>query len=114
MFAQRKKSVRVATGIVCKAHDNTKNMTTHNEVHVLSLYLESVHDVRCMTVYAHQVSALRVIRCRSNIGRMPGQLERLWVPCDQVPAGSIPLKVFQWNLLADGLAQHGDFIKVWS
>ncbi|KAJ9515260.1 hypothetical protein QJQ45_002391 [Haematococcus lacustris] len=31
---------------------------------------------------------------------------------DLAPSAPSPLRVLQWNVLADGLAQHGDFIKV--
>ncbi|GFH10641.1 endo/exonuclease/phosphatase domain-containing protein, partial [Haematococcus lacustris] len=33
-------------------------------------------------------------------------------PADLAPCEPPPLRVLQWNVLADGLAQHGDFIKV--
>ncbi len=44
---------------------------------------------------------------------MPGQgLKRLWtLPIDPKKENA-NLKVLQWNVLADGLAQNGDFVKV--
>ncbi|GFH29183.1 endo/exonuclease/phosphatase domain-containing protein, partial [Haematococcus lacustris] len=46
-----------------------------------------------------------------------GKLKRSFVrvvlpPADLAPSAPSPLRVLQWNVLADGLAQHGDFIKV--
>ena len=37
--------------------------------------------------------------------------ERLWART-WAPKMASSLKVFQWNVLADGLAQHGDFVRV--
>lgn len=44
---------------------------------------------------------------------MPGQgLKRQWTLPVNPYKESANLKVLQWNVLADGLAQHGDFVKV--
>ena len=42
---------------------------------------------------------------------MPYKPERLWSPTGAPKLGT-SLKVLQWNILADGLAQHGDFVRV--
>ena len=42
---------------------------------------------------------------------MPYKPERLWSPTGAPKLGN-SLKVLQWNVLADGLAQHGDFVRV--
>lgn len=39
-------------------------------------------------------------------------LKRTLVPLDQVRSGTSTLRVLQWNVLADGLSQHGGFAKV--
>ena len=44
---------------------------------------------------------------------MPGQgLKRVWTLPNNSKKDCANLKVLQWNVLADGLAQHGDFVKV--
>jgi hypothetical protein len=44
-----------------------------------------------------------------------GALARRLVPLSPaapaLPAAPPPLRLLQWNCLADGLAQHGDFVK---
>lgn len=42
---------------------------------------------------------------------MPYKSDRLWSPTG-APKLGVSLKVLQWNVLADGLAQHGDFVRV--
>ena len=42
---------------------------------------------------------------------MPYKPERRWSPTGAPKLGT-SLKVLQWNVLADGLAQHGDFVRV--
>ena len=42
---------------------------------------------------------------------MPPKPERLWSSTGAPKLGT-SLKVLQWNVLADGLAQHGDFVRV--
>ena len=51
---------------------------------------------------------LLALGCKSH---MPYKSERIWSPVGSPRTGS-SLRVFQWNVLADGLAQHGDFIRV--
>ncbi|DBA92990.1 TPA: hypothetical protein ACH3X2_003332 [Trebouxia sp. C0005] len=44
---------------------------------------------------------------------MPDQgLKRVWTLPVNPKKDSANLKILQWNVLADGLAQHGDFVKV--
>lgn len=48
-----------------------------------------------------------------SVNCMPGQgIKRLWTSPASPVKGRSSLKVLQWNVLADGLAQHGNFVKV--
>lgn len=51
---------------------------------------------------------LRALRSEAH---MPQKSERHWTRIG-APRFASSLKVLQWNVLADGLAQHGDFVKV--
>ncbi|KAL3150471.1 hypothetical protein ABBQ32_000295 [Trebouxia sp. C0010 RCD-2024] len=54
------------------------------------------------------LARLRALRSESH---MPHRSERFWTRIGASKNAST-LKVFQWNVLADGLAQHGDFVRV--
>ncbi|DBB12848.1 TPA: hypothetical protein ACH3X3_005610 [Trebouxia sp. C0006] len=65
-----------------------------------------------MRAVSCQLAKFPFVRC-SRSDCMPGQgLKRLWtLPIDPKKENA-NLKVLQWNVLADGLAQNGDFVKV--
>ena len=51
-------------------------------------------------------------QCQAQKSQMLGRSERSWTVAGSAPKVGHSLKVLQWNVLADGLAQHGDFVKV--
>ena len=68
--------------------------------------------VCCMSAVSCQLAKSPFVRC-SRLNGMPGQgLKRQWTLPVNPYKESANLKVLQWNVLADGLAQHGDFVKV--
>ncbi len=68
--------------------------------------------VCCMSAISCHIAKFPFVRC-SQLHCMPGQgLKRVWTLPITSKKDSANLKVLQWNVLADGLAQHGDFVKV--
>lgn len=66
-----------------------------------------------MIVQARSLTPLRLVKCSGRFTCMPGQRpDRVWASSCSVQNKAWDLKVLQWNVLADGLAQHGDFVKV--
>ncbi len=65
-----------------------------------------------MSAISCRLAKLPFVRC-SQLQCMPGKgLKRVWTLPVNPKKDSATLKVLQWNVLADGLAQHGDFVKV--
>lgn len=68
--------------------------------------------VCCMSAISCRLSKLPVVRF-GQVHCMPDQgLKRVWTLPVNPKKDSANLKILQWNVLADGLAQHGDFVKV--
>ncbi len=97
---------------VRKCGNNDPKQQLRTTLFILLVNTSIRYVVCCMSAISCRLAKLPFVRC-SQLHGMPGQgLKRVWTLPVNPKKDSANLKVLQWNVLADGLAQHGDFVKV--
>ncbi len=92
--------------------DRKQQSIANHPLHLVGPHKQLRYVACCMSAISCQLAKFPFVRC-SQLSCMPGQgIKRLWTLPISPKKDSVNLKVLQWNVLADGLAQHGDFVKV--